>query len=364
MVQRKLCRMAAFQCIDVYVVLEFCYPPLDISARMANHVFASGKKGFFRHPDDTGLQPIFDMGEIPFFDDHVTAADIYFILKFQYDGLGRECFFQISVRSNDPLDPAVLKRRQRYDRVTPADGSGGNGTGEPPEIEIGAYDCLYRKAEIPEIPAVAGIQRFQDGKQMISLVPGRFPCCLRHIFPFNGGNGNETNVRDIQLLREASEFFFNLPEFFFRVIQKIHLVDGYDEVPYFQKRGDERMPLRLCEYSVAGINQDDGRVRRGSSGGHVPCVLFMAGTVGNDEFAAGGGEVPVGYINGYSLFPFRFKAVQQQGVINVACPRSSIFFTGFAQFCQLVVENQFAVIKKASDECRFPVVHGTAGKYA
>lgn len=160
---------------------------------------------------------------------------------------------------------------------------------------------------------------------MISLVPGRFPCCLRHIFPFNGGNGNETNVRDIQLLREASEFFFNLPEFFFRVIQKIHLVDGYDEVPYFQKRGDERMPLRLCEYSVAGINQDDGRVRRGSSGGHVPCVLFMAGTVGNDEFAAGGGEVPVGYINGYSLFPFRFKAVQQQGVINVACPRSSIF---------------------------------------
>ena len=199
---------------------------------------------------------------------------------------------------------------------------------------------------------------------MISLVPGRFPCCLRHIFPFNGGNGNETNVRDIQLLREASEFFFNLPEFFFRVIQKIHLVDGYDEVPYFQKRGDERMPLRLCEYSVAGINQDDGRVRRGSSGGHVPCVLFMAGTVGNDEFAAGGGEVPVGYINGYSLFPFRFKAVQQQGVINFTCSSSSIFFTGFAQLCQLVVKNQFAVIKEASDECRFPVVHGTAGKYA
>ena len=161
MVQRKLCRMAAFQCIDVYVVLEFCYPPLDISARMANHVFASGKKGFFRHPDDTGFQPILDMGEIPFFDDHVTAADIYFILKFQYDGLGRECFFQVSVRSNNPSDPAVLKRRQRHDRVPPADGAGSNGAGEPPEIEIGAYDCLYRKAEIPEIPAVAGIQRFR-----------------------------------------------------------------------------------------------------------------------------------------------------------------------------------------------------------
>lgn len=46
MVQRKLRCMAAFQCIDVYVVLEFCYPPLDISARMAYNVFASGKKGF------------------------------------------------------------------------------------------------------------------------------------------------------------------------------------------------------------------------------------------------------------------------------------------------------------------------------
>ncbi|UQT43422.1 hypothetical protein M5E88_12070 [Akkermansia muciniphila] len=136
MVQRKLCRMAAFQCIDVYVVLEFCYPPLDISARMANHVFASGKKGF----SDIQMTRASSRSSIwgdSLFDDHVTAADIYFILKFQYDGLGRECFFQISVRSNDPLDPAVLKRRQRYDRVTPADGSGGNGTGEPRKSRLG-----------------------------------------------------------------------------------------------------------------------------------------------------------------------------------------------------------------------------------
>ena len=51
----------------------------------------------------------------------------------------------------------------------------------------------------------------------------------------------------------------------------------------------------------------------------------MSGAVGNDEFAAWGGEVPVGYINGYSLFPFRSKAVQQQGVINFTCSSSSIF---------------------------------------
>ena len=144
----------------------------------------------------------------------------------------------------------------------------------------------------------------------------------------------------------------------------IDLLFADKEVPYFQKRDDERMPFRLCEYSMASINQDDGGICRGSSGSHVPGVLFMSGAVGNDEFAAWGGEVPVGYINGYSLFPFRSKAVQQQGVINFTCSSSSIFFTGFAQLCQLVVKNQFAVIKEASDECRFPVVHGTAGKYA
>ena len=98
---------------------------------------------------------------------------------------------------------------------------------------------------------------------MIALVPGRFSCCLRHIFPFNGGNGNETNIRDIQLLREASEFFFNLPEFFFRVIQKIHLVDGYDEVPYFQKGGDEHMPFRLCEYCSCPGQSAMMNLRRG-----------------------------------------------------------------------------------------------------
>src|SRR5580700_3080038 len=72
----------------------------------------------------------------------------------------------------------------------------------------------------------------------------------------------------------------------------------------------------LSEDSFAGIDQDDGHIRSGGTGGHVARVLLVAGGIGDDELAMGGREVAVRDIDGDSLLPLGAQAVGELGEIN------------------------------------------------
>ena len=63
---------------------------------------------------------------------------------------------------------------------------------------------------------------------------------------------------------------------------------------------------------MTGIDQYDGKITRRSSSGHVPCVLLVTWTVGNDELAFAGTEVAIGHIDGDALFTFAFESIHKK----------------------------------------------------
>jgi hypothetical protein len=54
------------------------------------------------------------------------------------------------------------------------------------------------------------------------------------------------------------------------------------------------------------------------AGGHVARVLLVAGSVGDDEFALVGGEIPVGDIDGDPLLALGLEAVGEESQIDIA----------------------------------------------
>src|SRR5262249_43979687 len=90
-------------------------------------------------------------------------------------------------------------------------------------------------------------------------------------------------------LVNAAGFFIDI----LRVVNDVHLVDGYDDMLDPQERDDERVALGLDEHAVTGVDEDDGQVGRRGAGRHIAGVLLVTGRIGNDEFAFVGGKVAV-----------------------------------------------------------------------
>ncbi len=102
-----------------------------------------------------------------------------------------------------------------------------------------------------------------------------------------------------------------------------------------QEGGDGGVAAGLFDDAVAGVDQDDGEFGGGGAGDHVAGVLHVAGGVGEDEAAAGGGEVAVGDVDGDALLAFGAEAVGQQGEVGgVLAAVAGGVFDGFQLVCQ------------------------------
>ena len=82
----------------------------------------------------------------------------------------------------------------------------------------------------------------------------------------------------------------------------------------------------------------------------------MAWRVGDDEFAAVGGEEAVGDVDGDALFTFGGQTIDQQREIDVLALRAHLFRVGF-EGCELVFEHHLAVVEQAADQGGFAVVN-------
>ena len=120
------------------------------------------------------------------------------------------------------------------------------------------------------------------------------------------------------------------------------------------------MPFGLSEHAFAGIHQDDGQLRIGSTRRHVPRVLFVAGRIGDDEFAFGRAEITVGDIDRDALFPLGGKTIHQQRQVDVLA-LSPLFAAVCFQRIQLILEDQLGVIQQSADQRALAVVHAAAG---
>ena len=118
------------------------------------------------------------------------------------------------------------------------------------------------------------------------------------------------------------------------------------------------MAFGLFDHAFAGIDQNDREVCGRSTRHHIAGVLNVAGGIGDDELAFWRGEIAIGDIDGDALFAFGLEAIGKQCQVHIFI---AAFARRFLDGFELVLEDRFGIIKKASDESRFAVIDGTGG---
>jgi hypothetical protein len=116
------------------------------------------------------------------------------------------------------------------------------------------------------------------------------------------------------------------------------------------------VPPRLGQHALAGIDQDDGEVRRRGSGDHVARVLLVPRRVGEDEAALADVEKAVGDVDGDALLALSGQAVDQEGHVGRT--------VDLRQACHLVRGDGTGVVQQAADQGRLAVVDRAAGDQA
>ena len=89
----------------------------------------------------------------------------------------------------------------------------------------------------------------------------------------------------------------------------------------------------------------------------------MARRVGNDEFALGGGEIPVGYVDGDALLALGLQAVHQQCQVDVAAGGAG-FDAVLLDGGELVLVNHLRVVQQPPDQGALAVIDAAAGEEA
>ena len=117
------------------------------------------------------------------------------------------------------------------------------------------------------------------------------------------------------------------------------------------------------EHSLARVDEDDGEIGGGGAGRHVAGVLLVAGGVGDDELALGGGKVAVGDVDGDALLALGLQTVDEEGEVDVFAG-GAVLRRIALQGGELVLEQELGVVEQPADQGRLAVVHGAAGEKA
>ena len=262
----------------------------------------------------------------------------------------------------DPLDRGGASGRQHGDRLADPEHPGGDLTGVPPVVGVlgglRADHVLDREAGVALGQVVADrhrLQVLQDGRAAVPVhVRGR----LHDVVAGQCGDRDRGDLRDAERGGVRGELLRYRREHGLRVLHEVHLVDGEDDVGDAQQGGDGGVAAGLFDHAVAGVDQDDGEFGGGGAGDHVAGVLHMAGGVGQDEPAAGRGEVAVGHVDGDALLAFGAQPVGQQR--QVGCVLAAVG-GGERDGFELVGEDRLGVVQEASDEGGLAVVDGPRG---
>jgi hypothetical protein len=84
----------------------------------------------------------------------------------------------------------------------------------------------------------------------------------------------------------------------------------------------------------------------------------MARRIGNYEAAAGGGEIPIGDIDGNSLLPLSPQAIGYEREV-----KGRILVTGSeSQGCNMVVIQGIGIVQQATYQGRLAIVHTAGGE--
>ncbi len=209
---------------------------------------------------------------------------------------------------------------------------------------------------------LAGVGPDRDGLQVLqqrrAAVPVHVRGRLDDVVAGQGADRDRDDVGDAERGGVGAELLGDRGEDGLGVVDQVHLVHGQHDVRDAQQRGDGRVAPGLLDHAVAGVDQHDRELGGGGAGDHVAGVLHVAGGVGQDEPAPGGGEVAVGDVDGDALLALGPQAVGEQrevGGLLAALAR------GVLDGLELVGQHRLGVVQQPAHQGGLAVVDGAGG---
>ena len=304
--------------------------------------------------------------------DGVAARDVDVVGEEEGGGFACGCLIHAAFEADDAAHAAFEPGRFDADFVAHAHAAGFEAALVAAEVvlfaAVGALYELYGEMEVLRRfgHTFACGQALQHLQQRAALVPRGVGAFVHDVVAIEGGDGDEAGFRQAEGVGQFAVSGGDGVEFFLAEAEQVHFVDGHDDVRAAQVAQDggvafclrQQLQRLLGKIELGGVYEQYGGVGGGGAGDHVAGVLFVAGGVGDDEFAAGGGEVAVGYVDGDALFAFGFEAVGEGGEVDRALAAAAF------EAAYLVAEQGFAVVEQAADEGGFAVVHAAGGDEA
>ena len=132
-----------------------------------------------------------------------------------------------------------------------------NLTGVPTKIKRWPDNILYRETHLF---AELKLNRngFKNMQQRAAAIPRRSRTDADYVIPLQRADGNEMDVRKIQIAREFLEIRTDVREYLLAVVNEVHFIHGNNNVRDRKQRSDKRMPARLRQNTFARVDQNDG----------------------------------------------------------------------------------------------------------
>src|SRR3954451_1746500 len=152
-------------------------------------------------------------------------------------------------------------------------------------------------------------------------------------------------------------------EHFARIVDEVELVDRENDRPDAQQRDEVRVPACLIDQTLRRIDEDHGELCVRGTGDHVAGVLLVTGSIGDDELAAIGREVPVGDIDGDALFALGGQSIDEEREIELTAGSTEPLRIGLNRG-QVVLEDEVRVVQQATDQRALGIVDASTGDEA
>ena len=293
---------------------------------------------------------------------HVAAGDVDLVGERQRDRVARfGAVLDLAIADEDGFDRAPSPGSGDHDRVAARHPSARDRAGEAAKIMMRAVDPLHRQAEWGAAAVLLDLDGFEPLQQMPALIPRRPRADRGDIVAEARRDRNREQRAEAKRLGELAIGDDDVAEDALVIVDEIDLVDREHDVAHAEQRHDDRMAVGLREQPLARIDQHDREVGVGRPGRHVAGILLVAGRIGDDERAPGGGEVAIGDVDGDALLALGFEPVDQERVVDVVASRAEFLRVAFERR-QLVVEDQLLLVQQSPNQRRLAIVDRPAGE--
>ena len=153
-------------------------------------------------------------------------------------------------------------------------------------------------------------------QKSFTRIPGHIRRLLRYVITLCSTDRNNHNILKPQSLRKLIDILYNLIKTTLTVINKIHFVNSKYKMMDTHQSADTCMTPCLNQNPLLRIHKNNGKLSKGSSNRHVPCILLMSGSIRNDKTSFIGCKITIRNINGDPLLTFCHQAIQKKRIIN------------------------------------------------